>query len=224
MTEGQRAHTSDAMRATTTSPRSLLLALAGVILIAGASGCGGPGTPEIVVTGPFTDEHAVAFDNAVDYFADPSQLEGGWRRDWEEDVDRRVSLADAIGVVEVTTVRTDVDLDRRETYRLLSRVIRERHGDLPDELTLTVRQSDPGYGTVHGNDARILNQRFIAFVKWADEDGRVVPRWHLSPASDAVIRRVNTLIERRHTPAAERRRVIIREHAVEGAGGEDDEL
>lgn len=208
--------------------RSTLIALACVsAALAGASGCGGPSTPEIVVTGPFTEEHALAFDNAVDYFAEPSQLEGGWLRDWEEDIDRRVSLADAIAIVEVTTLRTDVDLDRRETYRLLTRVVRERHGELPDDLTLIVRQSDAGYGTVHGNDARILNQRFIAFLKWVEEEGRIIPRWHLSPASDSVVRRVNSLVERRHTPAEERRRVIIREHDVEGSGDEleeDDEF
>lgn len=213
-------HVAQRARAT-----ALLLALA-VAPSAPIAGCGGTSAPQRTVTGPFSAEHAAVFENGVDYIADPTRIDGSWLREWEQEIDARVSLADAIGLVTITTLRTDVDLDRRETLRLVAHVDRERHGDLPDELTLVVRPGQPGYSTVHGNDRRILDQRFVLFVKWAEEDGTIVPRWHLSPAAERVVRRVNTLVERRHTPVGERRRVIVREHDVEGGGaddGEDDE-
>lgn len=199
--------------------RSALTALVGLIGTVLAA-CG-PAAPPIVVTGPFTADHEAAFENGIDYIADPTILEGSWLRSWEEDIERRVQLSDAVAFVTVTTVRQDVDLDRHETLRLVARVDRERHGAVPDEISFVVRQGQPGFGTVTGNDARILNQRFVAFVKWAEEGGQVVARWHLSPASERVVRRVNTIVERVHTAPEERRTIIVRESGSEGSGGED---
>ncbi len=191
-------------------------------LLAGVAGCG-PAAPAIVVTGPFTDEHGVAFENGLDLIENPTSLEGAWLRDWEEDIDRRVSLADAVALVQITTVRTDVDLDRRERFHLVANVERQRHGEIPEEITLVSRQTHPGYASIRSNSERILNQQYVLFLKWAEEDGQVVARWHLSPAADRVMRRVNSLVERRHTPTDERRRVIVREHGGE-TPAEDDEF
>ncbi|MDQ3036866.1 MAG: hypothetical protein M3Y87_31020 [Myxococcota bacterium] len=215
----------DRRRPTSARPRLALhvASLCAAIALAGTAGCGGDAAPAVQVTGPFTDEHAVAFENGLDLIENPTSLEGAWLRDWEEDIDRRVSLADAIALVEISTVRTDVDLDRRETFRLVARVRRERHGELPDEVTLVTRPTDPGYASIRSNQQRVLNQQFVLFLKWAEEDGQVVARWHLSPAADRVVRRVNSLAERRHTPVEERRRVIVRESGVESSGGETDD-
>jgi hypothetical protein len=205
------------------APRSILAAHALLaVALAAVAGCGSA-PPTIQVTGPFTEDHGLAFENGLDLIENPTSLEGTWLRDWEEDIDRRVSLSDAIALVQITTLRTDVDLDRRETFRLVARVERERHGDLADEVTLVTRQSDPGYTSVRGNGDRILNQRFVLFLKWAEEDGQIVARWHLSPAADRVVRRVNSLVERRHTPTEERRRVIVHEHEVESDGTSSDD-
>ncbi len=187
------------------------LALLSMTSTFAVAGCGGSAAA-VRVTSPFTAEHATAFENGIDYIDDPSILEGQWLRSWEEEIDRRVSLSDAIALITVTTLRQDVDLDRRSTYRLIAHVDRQRHGEVPDDLALVVRQGDAGFPSVDGDESRILNQRFVLFVKWADQDGRVVARWHLSPAAERIVRRVNTLIERRHTPEEERRRVIVREH------------
>jgi hypothetical protein len=188
-----------------------------------SAGCGGPAVQAIRVTSPFTEEHETAFENGVDYIDDPSILEGSWLHSWEDDIDRRVSLADAVVFVTITTFREDVDLERRKTYRLVARVDRRRHGEVPDEIVLVVRQGEIGFGTVDENHGRLLNQRFVAFLKWVDDGGQVVARWHLSPAAERVVRRVNTLVERRHTPTEERRRVIVREHAAPSDDDEDFE-
>jgi len=206
---------------TSRSAHHALLGLFGTAACALAA-CG-PAAQPIVVTGPFTAEHETAFENGVDYVADPTILEGSWLRSWEEDIDRRVQLSDAIAFVTITTLRQDVDLDRHETYRLVAHVDRQRHGTVPEELSFVVRQGQPGFGTVQGNDARILNQRFVAFIKWVDDDGQIVARWHLSPAAERVVRRVNSIVERVHTAPEERRRVIVRESGSESSGDESEE-
>lgn len=177
------------------------------------AGCG-PSVQPLRVSSPFTAEHAPFFENGVDYIEDPSILEGSWLEAWEHDIEQRVSLSDAIALVTITTLRTDQDLERHETWRLVAHVDRVRHGEgVPEEITLVVREGEAGFGTVRGNEERLLNQRFVLFVKWStDDSGVIVPRWHLSPAGERIVRRVNSLIELRHTPVEERRRVIVHEH------------
>ena len=199
------------------SPAFLALALWSSAAV--LAGCGGAAA-QMQVTSPFTEEHETAFENGVDFIDDPSILEGAYLTSWEDDIDRRVSLADAVALVTVTTYREDVDLDRRLTYHLITVVDRERHGSVPAELSLTVRQGERGFNSVRGNSARLLNQHFVLFLKWADDGGRVVARWHLSPATDRILRRVNSLIERTHTPEDDRRRVIVTDHR--GHDGDDD--
>jgi len=184
-------------------------------------GCGAAAAPTLRVSGPLTEEHAHAFENGADFIDNPSLLEGSWLRTWQEDLDRRVSLADAVAVVTVSTLRHDVDLEQRETYRVIAHVDDALHGSPPEEVSLVVRQSEEGFSSVEGNEQRILDHRFVAFIKWAQERGQIVPRWHLSPLSDGVARRVRSLVERTHAPEDQRQRVIIRDSG--GAGSADDD-
>lgn len=167
-----------------------------------------------------TEAESAVFANGVDFVDDPSLLEGHWLEAWEQEVDMRVRSADVIALVRITTMRTDADLERRQTHRLQARVDGVRLGQTVREgehLELVARPGEPGYPTVHENDARILNQRFVAFVRWVqpNPESPVVARWHLAPASERVVRRVNSLVEARRAPAEERRRVIVRDHPVE---------
>lgn len=192
------------------SPSIALLALAVVIA---EMGCGAAQPVEVVVT-PFTDQHAAVFENGVDMIRDPEGTDGGWLASWEEDTDRRVTLADVVTVVTVRTLRTDVDLDRNETYRVIVHADRQLLGHLDEETTLAVRAGETGYASVRSNVDHILEQQFVAFVKWQrGDDGVIRPRWHLSPASDPVVRRVRELLSsRRHVSEYDgsRRTVIIR--------------
>lgn len=191
-------------------------------LLGALTACGGTTTNQALVTGPFTDEHAAVFDNSVDYIGNPGILEDNWLDQWETELRERVRLADAVALVRITTLREDFDLDRHQTYRLVGRVEDRAYGAIPDEVTLVVRQTDAGFGTVDGNTNRILEVQFLAFVKWVDEDGRIGARWHLSPAADTVIGRVNSLVDRYHTPEEDRRTVIVRQSGS-GDLGEDEE-
>jgi hypothetical protein len=168
-----------------------------------------------VVT-PLTTAQGAVFENGVDYIDDPALLEGSWLETWEQEVDLRVRAADVVAYVRITTMRTDTDLERNQTHRLVARIDTLRLGDgvtEGEEIELVVRQGDAGFDTVHEQDRRILNQRFAAFVKWTQESEGlpIVARWHLSPASERVVRRVNSLVEARRSPGEDRRRIIVHE-------------
>lgn len=191
---------------------SLSAVLAALVLYGGAlSGCGASAAT-IVVT-PMTADDEIAFENGLDFIDDPTLLEGSWLDSWQQDIERRVQLSDAIALIRVATVRTDTDLEHRDTYRLLATVEQVRIGTgVPDEITLVAREGDPGFGTIQENDERVLNQRFIVYLRWTrNEAGTLIPRWHLSPAGERVIARVNTLVELRRTAPDDRRRVIVRQ-------------
>lgn len=188
-------------------PRLLVLAFV-------LSACGGS-SEEVVQGAPLTSEEAVFFENGVDFVADPEALEGQWREDWSRELDQRVRRSDVMAYIEVTTLRTDVDLDRRTTYRLFVSAEQELLGEVPEDLMLRSKQGDGGYGTLGNNEHRLLNGKFVLFLKWELPEGasELVPRWHLSPNVDSVSQRVEYLLERRReVQVRERGRVIIHEH------------
>ncbi|MGF1468259.1 MAG: hypothetical protein ACFCGT_19225 [Sandaracinaceae bacterium] len=169
------------------------LALCALLLGVGVSGgCGATSTgAPAAVTSPFTEGDAAVFQNGLDLVGEPDLLAGPWLESWERDLRTRVRAADIVAVVTIQTVRTDIDLEKRETYRLVARVERAFVGEPPPELVLVVREDEDGYETVDENHTGILADQFLAFVKYAESDeGPIVPRWHLSPATDQVARRV----------------------------------
>lgn len=177
----------------------------------------GSSAPRIVVT-PMTAAQEVVFDNGVDFIDDPTLLEGSWLETWEQEIDARVTGSDVVAYVRITTMRTDVDLERRETHRLVAHIDSLRHGAVEgDDVELVAREGEVGFPTVDGNERRILNQRFVAFLRWtqADPQAPIVPRWHLSPASERIVRRVNSLVEARHAPTEDRRRIIVHDQPAE---------
>jgi hypothetical protein len=161
-------------------------------------GCGG-GSGEMKMSSKFTAAHAEFFENGVDYVANPDVLEGRWQEEWQRELEKRLEYSDFIGVVAVNTLRTDIDPGRQTNYRLLANIKETLNGEGPEDgLTLVVKDGEPGYETVDGNQRRLLNQGFIAFVKWyEDENNMIAARWHLSPASENIIQRIRELIQRR---------------------------
>lgn len=166
-----------------------------------ALACGGSGgeTARPRSADPLTEEERTVFEDGADFVADPTVLEGRWRENWSRDLDLRVSHADVVSLVTIHTLRTDVDLDRRTTFRLLFRTDRDILGGVDEDVTLRAFEGDPGYSSLAGNEQRVLNQPFVLFLKWGQAEGseEVVPHWHLSPAADGVVERVEYLAERR---------------------------
>lgn len=166
------------------------------------------------MTSPFTAEHAAVFDDGLDLVGDPRMLEGAWIETWERDLDLRVSAADVVALVTVRALRTDIDLEQRQTYRLVTHVDRTFLGQVSEDLTLSVVEGQGGFGFIRSNERRLLDEQYIAFVKWFDDAGTVRARWHLAPATEPVALRVRDLLRsRRDVRPVEtvRRRVIIRD-------------
>jgi len=195
-----------------TPRRSVLASSLGLAVSLGA--CGGA-TPVARVTTPFTAEHAAVFDDGADFVARPDRLDGDWREDWDRDIQKRVTFSDIICVVTVHTLRTDTDLDRNTTYRLVAHVDRAIYGEPPEEeFSLVVREGQGGFASVDGNDRRILNKSFVAYLKWySAESGQILAHWHLSPASQPIIDATNRLVSRRNAAQNPDQREIIIEHS-----------
>jgi hypothetical protein len=188
-----------------------ILALASLALI---TACGAPPVTVAAVTSPFTAEHEAIFENGIDLVRDPRMLEGPYLETWEDELARRSAAADVVALVTVRTLRTDVDLERRETYRLITHVDQVYFGEnVGEELVFLVREGEGGFATVRANERRLLDTQYIAHLKWAeDEDGTVRPRWHFSAASDQIAGRVRRQVRGRSDvePDGTTRRVIIR--------------
>jgi len=192
-----------------------LLGLGGGLLAACASG------PKVHTTSPFTETDAEAFAGSVDFVGNPRSLQGRWQDAYAAELERRVERLDLLAVVQIHTLRNDLDPERRSKYRLLARVERtlfESDDFDVDELELAVRDGEAGYPTVADNQARILDQPFLAFVKFAPGDSpgaAPVPRWHLSPLTEPVLERVRPLLQERDPgalPNTKTRRVYVHDN------------
>lgn len=169
-----------------------------IVTLASASlGCGGA-APQAQVSSPFTQEHARYFEGGIDFVDDPTTLTGRWREEWLAELDTRIEHSDAVAKVSVETVRTAWDLDRRKLQLELT-VSSVLHGVLPmGNLTVSSQEGEPGYPSVKSNEARLLHATYILFVKWSkDEDGQLIPHWHLSPDSEQVTSTVQSRLEMR---------------------------
>lgn len=146
----------------------------------------------------FRPSDAPLFDDSVDLVEAPVIVEGDWTGAFE----RRVGRADLIAVVRVDSLSSDF-VSRRSAYRLTVKVKNRLKGSSSRELVLRVRDDEPGYETVRVNEDRLLHEPFIAFIKWAvdPESDKPIPRWHLSPDSDAVREKVDFFL--RHPPAVD---------------------
>lgn len=179
-------------------PRVFHLTLT-LLVTAASLGCGAA-APEVQPTTPFTEQDATLFDRGVSYIANPAALGGGWEAEWSEALELRVQHADAVAIATGHTFREDTNPRQQRTYRVSLTLDTRLYGELPDELVLVSRPTDPGFESVNGQEHHILEQRFVVFVKWQTnaDTGGVEAAFHLEPASETVLARVNELVERMH--------------------------
>jgi hypothetical protein len=166
-------------------------------LLVALCACAAPEKTDAGTLPVFAETEAAFFDDGVDLVRDPQGVGGLWQEEWERELGERVARGDFVALGRVHTLRTDQDLDRRTSYRIVLSVERTLRGEAPaGDLTLVSREGARGYASVHGNHDRVLEQRFVVFARrYRDAVGAIVTHWHLSPASDAVLKLVNAKLE-----------------------------
>lgn len=163
------------------------------------------------------------FDNGVDLIDRPELLDGAWSENWSATLKGRSLEADFIALVRVETLRSDVNLDQRTTYRFVVVDEGRLDGAMPKEPNLVTTPNDRGYGLVQSAAQSVLGGKFILFGKYekASSEGAgaavsAIPRlrFHLSPASIPVMDRVQWLVENMRVPPDQRRRRTERVHSA----------
>ena len=139
----------------------------------------------------FTAQDATLFDDVVDLIEDPAALEAAWGDVDGSVIRNRVGRADLVAIVNVTALRNDVDLDRKETYRIHVESEKDLLGKSPKDISLRVRQGEPGFRSVEVAADALMRRPFVLYAKWYLDEQTMQPRphWHLSPASEAVVDR-----------------------------------
>jgi hypothetical protein len=189
-------------RSRTISPTTLVAALLGAVVA-----CGGASAVNVT---PTTPEQRRVLDHGVDFVEDPEVLEGQWRQDWSRELELRISAADIVAIVDVLSIQTSRIPDQGNAIRV--HVRRQRAllpSDPPEEFDLVVPEGEGGYNLVYRNQPRLLRGQHVLFAKWYRDDQQALQlHWHLSPATDPVVRRVEYLVDRRRNAPTETRRVV----------------
>jgi hypothetical protein len=170
---------------------SSLLLLACVL-----ASCGGKSTGPTVKS-PFLAEDEALFDGGVEFVDDPEKLTGRWKEDWEREMAQRVARADAIYVGDVSSTRLGSDFGGKSFIDLAFDVEKRLHGTGSGTVDLRSRPEDAGYRTLARAGDRLLSGKYVAFVKWAEDDGAVRGRFHLAYASDVVLATVQFQLEKK---------------------------
>jgi len=156
-------------------------------------GIGCAGAASNVPTSEFRASDVSLFDQTVDRVAAPITVDGELSAVFE----RRVDRSDFIAIVRVASLSSDW-VKRRSAYRLAIKIKETLKGSPPKDLVLIVHDDEPGYASVKANEDRLLRNSFLAFLKWENRPQRSesIPRWHLSPDSDAAREKVDYLLGR----------------------------
>ncbi|MDP3276117.1 MAG: hypothetical protein Q8Q09_13035 [Deltaproteobacteria bacterium] len=149
--------------------------------------------PGIRPSSPFSAEHALLFDDSVDYLSSLDDLGGRLAADFTTQLNSLSRTADLVAVCRIETVTVSLDPDGSQSIRLTAAVTEILRGTAPEErrVSLRVAQGQPGYNTVSGRQERLQTGSWILFVKWyTDSEGALRAHWHLSPQSPSLERRV----------------------------------
>jgi hypothetical protein len=145
-------------------------------------------------TSELTADDALVFEDGVDFVADPDALDGQWRDNWNAELRHRMDRSDVVAVVEVSTLRTDEDPSGHTTLRVIVAVNNVFKGSAEGDIELLAHAGSVGYSSVERGGKRMLEQSFVAFVKWyATDTGMVAAHWHLSPASPSILAAIQSI-------------------------------
>ena len=162
-------------------------------LILVAIACGGIGCARGAANVPATayqPTDARLFDHSVDFVETPVIVEGEWRGAFEQ----RVVRADLIAAVRVESSVAET-VKRQSALRIAVRVTDRLKGESTRNIELRVDDTQASFSTVEDHEQRILNERWIAFIKWEAVEGAApIPHWHLSPDTAEVRAKIDYLL------------------------------
>ena len=169
------------------------LALLGVVL--STIGCAGR---TFDVGEPWNITETRFFDDGADLLDDPLKLTGRNRIDQKALIEGRASTADFIAVVDLLSIQTARDANGQVQKYLSARTIKNLYGRIPaDEFRLVSRPASSGYVLIERYEAG-LKGKFIVYVRWFKRpDQTLGHHFHLSPASDVLVRRVEEQVQNR---------------------------
>jgi hypothetical protein len=180
------------------------LGLACALLFAACGGSKqGPGAET-----PLNAQQAALFEDGIDVLSDPKALQDNWRTDWETETRARVKESDRAVLGHITTLRTQEDPGRAVSYHIVVAIDKTLLGEpIGNEVVLVSREGTAGYGGVAEQGDHLLRMDVIAFIKYANDGGAVVPHFHLVIPSEPVYAAIDERLK--HTPGHE---VKIIEH------------
>lgn len=172
-----------------------------------AAACGGSRSGPSAET-PLTAAQAMLFEDGIDVLTDPKALQDNWRTDWETETQALVKQSDRAVLGHITTLRTQEDPGRAVSYHIVVAIDKTLIGEpIGNEVVLVSREGTGGYGGVAERGDHLLRLDVIAFIKYAREEGAVVPHFHLVIPSPPVFALIDE--HEKHTPGHE---VKIIEH------------
>lgn len=161
-----------------------------VVLISACASAGGV-SGKHVPSSPFMEADKLLFEDGVDMLGEPEGLSGRWADDWNAELRDRVQRSDLIALLKITTLRTEVNPDKRSTHWLVGDVGDVLKGEYKGELGLSTSDASIGFSTVERERASLLHKPMVVFAKWvADEAGVVRAHWHLAPATKSIVNAV----------------------------------
>ncbi len=192
--------------------RPLLVTSALVSVALLSASCGGS-APPARVTSPTSPADLRVFDHGVDLVDDPDILGGHWRESWGEELQARVGAADIIQLVRVNSAQATHIPDQGPSYRLDIEPDGEALLGASTDIDLLSTEGDGGYVSIDRNQTRLLSTDFVLYIKWYNgEAGAISAHWYFSPATPAVVRRIQYLIERRRTAPEDQSRTVVHEN------------
>ena len=137
------------------------------------------------------------FDDGIDVIKDYSQLSGQWAFDAEEELTGRVNLSDIIAEVTISSVLTNKNTADIEEKRIQITFNKMLYGKLTDKnIILSANQNTKGYTLIKRHEDS-LKGKHLLFLRLITAQNGMSNHFHISPASEFMSGKVNSLIEKR---------------------------
>jgi hypothetical protein len=162
------------------------------------AGCGAKSAP---IGEPWNSRDAVYFDDGADLIVDPNALSGAIGREQKDSLEARIQLSDLVAVIEIYSLHTEKNVDKKESKRIEVNSIDTMYGSFPrGSLPLKTASSSPGYELMVRHEAHLAGN-FILFYRGFQEieenKEKIGCHFHLTKASPELIQYIKLRLKAR---------------------------